>query len=140
MNTGDFQVHVIQPGELDELIQEGKVRSEAIMAQNAEATKVAREVLGFPGAMMSGSKSGYRQKYPNNLAIFNANICTENGKIWYGDMDCTKSENKLKELATKLGTKIYVLYEMDARFDNEEKPRIERAVFVTDGTTCERKD
>lgn len=116
-----------------ELLAEGKKRSEKIMARQAEATKTAKEQLGYCGAMISSSKSRYRDRFPDNLAVFNANICTKNGKIWYGDFDVTKDEKKLINLALTLGERIYVLYEMDGRFDSEDAPRIERAVYSTDG-------
>lgn len=91
-------------------------------------TNTAREVLGFPGAMISGSKSGYREAYPKNLVVFNSNVCTRDGKIWYGDLDITKSWDKLQTLANALGKEIYVLYEMHGRFENEDRPLIEQAV------------
>lgn len=75
------------------------------------------------GRMMSGSKSGYRQKYPNNLAIFNANIITENeGKAWFGDIDVDLDNSKLFEVAKELNEDLYILREMDARFENEDLP------------------
>lgn len=88
------------------------------------------------GRMISGSKSGYVQRNPNNLVVFNANLCTkEQGKIWYGDLDITKDEKALSVLAGLLGETVYVLREMDARFDNESSPKFDRAVavFHTDG-------
>jgi hypothetical protein len=75
------------------------------------------------GRMISGSKSLYRQRYPDNEVYFNANIVIESaGKIWYGDIDLTLDTPKLKEVANILGEPLYVLYEMDARFENENKP------------------
>ena len=87
--------------------------------------------------MISGSKSGYRDSNPDNLAIFNANICTKGeGKVWHGDIDVTKSKEALVEIAREAGEPIYVLYEMDARFENEEAPILGRAavVFQPDGS------
>jgi hypothetical protein len=92
-----------------------------------------RSFLGMQGKMISGSKSGYREKNPKSLAIFNSNVCVvenERGtKIWYGDIDITKSRENLKGLASELGTDIYVLFEMDARFEHEEKPIIGRFAY-----------
>lgn len=116
--------------ELASLIEEGKKRSEEIMNKNADVTKLAREILGFSGGMICGSKSGYGQMYPKNVAIFNANVVTAKGKVWYGDFDLTLSEEKLVELAKKSGETIYLLYESDARFENEDSPRLERAVYA----------
>lgn len=120
--------------DVTDLVKEGNVNSEKIMQQQTEATSKAREILGFPGAMISGSKSGYRQAYPKNLPIFNSNVVTEKGKIWYGDIDLTLSESKLKELAKAINQTVYVLLEMDGRFENESSPRLDRAQLVVTST------
>jgi len=74
------------------------------------------------GRMISGSKSGYRERYPNNNVVFNANIVTESrGKIWYGDLDITCDEESLRSIATELKEPLYILREMDARFENENQ-------------------
>lgn len=93
--------------------------------------EVASKILGMNGRMISASKSGYRDRYPRNLAMFNANVCTkEEGKLWYGDIDLTISREQLSELAKSLETDVYVLYEMDARFENEASPKLENAVVI----------
>jgi len=84
--------------------------------------------LGMNGHLISWSKSGYRDSHPDNIVIFNANICTKSGKIWYGDIDVTKSKQTLQELASELDQDVFILYEMDGRFDNEERPRLENYV------------
>ena len=89
----------------------------------------AEEVLGHCGRMMCGSKTSYFNTYPDNLTVFNANVCTKAGKIWYGDLDVTRDEHMLKALAEALDEKVYVLREMDGRFDdNEANPKLDRAV------------
>jgi hypothetical protein len=93
--------------------------------------EAASKILGMNGRMISGSKSGYSKHYPKNLAVFNANVCTKNeGKIWYGDIDLTLDHEQLSELAKSLENDVYVLYEMDARFENEASPKLENAVVV----------
>ena len=86
------------------------------------------EKLGYYGNMVSGSKSGYRKAFPKNLVIFNANLCTKEGKIWYGDIDITIKKDVLIELAYELNETLYILYEMDCRFENEYKPLIKNHV------------
>ena len=87
---------------------------------------VAREILGYPGAMLSGSKTAPK----GQTIVWNSNVCTkEHGKIWFGDLNITRDRDKLKLLSETLGTRIYVLYEMDARFDNELNPRFDEAVY-----------
>lgn len=77
----------------------------------------------YCGRLLSGSKSGYSQAHPNNKALFNANIVIESkGKIWYGDIDLTTESDKLIEIAKELNENLYVLYEMDCRFDAENWP------------------
>ena len=92
--------------------------------------------LGFPGRMISASKSGYVKNFPDNLVIFNANVCTDEGKIWWGDIDVNKSKEELISLAKELRKTVYVLFEMDGRFENEKDPKINRAPvkFLADGT------
>jgi hypothetical protein len=91
-------------------------------------TSITSSILGFEGKMISWSKSGYRNENPENLAIFNANIIqkTEKGyeKIWFGDLDITLDYEKLIRISECLDTEIFVLYEMDARFDNESAPNV----------------
>jgi|688.fasta_scaffold50686_2 hypothetical protein len=91
----------------------------------------AIELLGFAGIMISGSKSGYYNRNPKNLAVFNSNLIVMEPtptKIWYGDIDLTLSLDKLKELAEAIGQEIRVLREMDARFKCEDEPRVEAYV------------
>jgi hypothetical protein len=97
---------------------------------------IINEVLGYSGRMVSGSKSGYRKEKPNNFVIFNSNLCTKSKKIWYGDLDLTEDYAKLVFLAKELDQDLYVLLEMDGRFDNESSPRLEWApvVFRQDGS------
>jgi len=72
------------------------------------------------GRMISGSKSGYRSMYPDNLVVFNANIVTKNrGKIWHGDLDVTLDYGNLEKIAEALKEDLFILYEMDGRFENE---------------------
>lgn len=97
-------------------------------------TDPAETILGMRGRMISGSKSGYHRAFPQQVPVFNANICTNKGKIWYGDIDLTLDEAKLQQLSRELRQNLYVLYEMDGRFENESVPQLDRAVFVVMGS------
>ena len=90
---------------------------------------IAEEKLGTKGKMISASKSGYIQKNPDNLVVFNSNVCIEEGKIWFGDLDVSLSYDTLSDLSKELGKTVYVLTEMDGRFENEENPRLGGAVI-----------
>jgi hypothetical protein len=82
-----------------------------------------REILGCPGRLLSMSKSEYSRRHPTHTIVFNANLCARShGKLWYGDIDVTADKKILKKVAEALGEKIYVLSEMDGRFENEEVP------------------
>jgi hypothetical protein len=70
--------------------------------------------------IISGSKSGYCKSHIGHIIVFNANILTEeDGKIWYGDIDITLDGKTLNKIANEIGKKLYVLREMDYRFENE---------------------
>jgi hypothetical protein len=87
------------------------------------------EKLGWPGRMISRSKSSYRNEHPNRAPIFNANVCLGSGKLWWGDLDLTLDEPKLVALAERIGETVYILYEHDGRFAHEDDPLLERAVY-----------
>lgn len=95
------------------------------------------EKIGLSGHMISASKSSYRNRFPDHLVVFNSNICTkEDGKVWYGDIDVSLSRDLLGEISISTGKVIYVLYEMDARFENEGSPLFNEAPvkFLPDGS------
>ncbi len=76
--------------------------------------------------LISASKSSYRERKPNNLVYFNANIFVyDYGKIWWGDIDITEDHIKLNEIAKKLNVHLYILSEQDGRFDNENRSDFE---------------
>lgn len=80
------------------------------------------ELNGFNiGRMISFSKSGYREKYPENEVYFNCNIFVlGEGKVWYGDIDVTKDRDSLENISMEIGNDLYILREMDGRFGNEK--------------------
>ena len=94
--------------------------------------EVAKEALGYPGKMISGSKRFYSRTFPDHVVVFNANLFVGKTKIWYGDIDVTESLETLKELASAIGEKLYVLFESDGRFDKEKNPSLDNAVIVLD--------
>lgn len=80
-----------------------------------------------PGRMISASKIGPK----GHVCVFNANVCSKSrGKFWFGDLDLMADAAELEKLAAEEGEDIYVLREMDARFDSEASPRFDRAVAV----------
>jgi hypothetical protein len=96
----------------------------------SEHKKTVEMLLGLKSRLIAGSKSGYRRRHPKNLVCFNANVVVEGlGKVWYGDLDITLDEALLVRLAQLLEREVYVLQEMDGRFENEDSPKIEKAVY-----------
>lgn len=83
-------------------------------------SQTIQEKLGYMGRMISGSKSGYCKMYPDREPIFNANIVTSEGKVWYGDLDLVSDKDALQSIANALNEDVCVLREMDARFGSEE--------------------
>jgi len=72
------------------------------------------------GRMLSFSKSAYREKYPENEVYFNANIFVlGEGKVWFGDLDITNDRDLLESIASESGKDLFILREMDGRFENE---------------------
>lgn len=78
---------------------------------------------GFiPGRMISGSKSRYMDLYPDHDVYFNANVFVlGEGKIWHGDLDITRDKESLEEIAREIGKDLFILREMDGRFENENR-------------------
>lgn len=92
--------------------------------------KYLEKVLGRYGRMIAGSKSGYCERFPKRAPVFNANLCTENGKIWHGDIDLSTDLEALKKVSKYLKETVFVLYESDARFENEKKPKFDRFIVT----------
>ena len=92
----------------------------------------------YNGRMIGGSKTGYSIQRPNNLIIFNANVLMSDvGKVWHGDLNLTADYLVLKDIAKSLNTTLYVLWESDGRFGEENKPLtalLDKAVWSTDDT------
>lgn len=107
----------------------------------AEHTRDAvMATLGPPNRLISTSKSGYRERHPGHVVVFNANACAGTGKLWHGDFDLTLDEAQLLDLAARIGEVVYLLYEWDARFQHEHAPLLEEAVYSAAPTGYTRFD
>jgi hypothetical protein len=88
------------------------------MSSNIKESFLDRGLIS--GRLISISKSGYREKYPDHDVYFNANVFVlGEGKVWYGDLDINLDREILTEIASECGVTLYVLSEMDGRFENE---------------------
>jgi hypothetical protein len=92
-------------------------------------SQIAEEVLGPLGRMIASTKTGYGQAHPGHVAIFNANVCVAGQKAWYGDLDLTRDEVRLRVLAARVGAPIHVLFEQAARFAQESEPLLDEAIY-----------
>ena len=89
----------------------------------------------YESRMIGSSKWEYADKHPDDLIIFNANVLMlDYGKVWYGDLNLTEDYLILKSIADTLDTKLYMLWENDGRFGEENKSideLIEKSVWNT---------
>lgn len=81
----------------------------------------AVEILGFPGAMLSGTKIAPHGLKDHDI-YWNACVFQKTGRhdaeqIWHGDLDVTEKRQALHRLANAVGTTIYVTPEQPWRFD-----------------------
>ena len=114
----------------------GEYPSDFKPTMSVRETQQHFESHGFNIArMIGGSKSFYRKEYLDDLIVFNANVLMPNyGKVWYGDLNITQDYIILKSIADSLDTTLYVLWEMDGRFGEENKSidgLIEKSVWNT---------
>ena len=90
----------------------------------------------YDARMISGHKWDYESNHKDDLIIFNANVLMPNyGKVWYGDLNLTEDYKTLKKISDSLNTTLYILWEMDGRFGEENKSideLISKAVWNTD--------
>lgn len=79
----------------------------------------------FNGRMIGHSKSAYREKNPHNTIAFNGNIFIKDKrtfkKIFWGDLDINVDGEALKAIAIESKKTLYVLNEMDGRFENDNQ-------------------
>ena len=93
----------------------------------------------YDARMIGGSKSFYYKEHLDNLIVFNVNVLMPNyGKVWYGDLNLTQDYIILKSIADSLDTTLYVLWESDARFGEENKP-IDELIKKSVWNTTENK-
>ncbi len=84
-----------------------------------EMYEIFKEAIGMIGRMITQDKMDYENAHPDNEVYFNANIFIKGyGKVWYGDIDFTLDEPKLKLCAKTIGKPLYLLKELDGRFKN----------------------
>lgn len=94
--------------------------------------------LGFPGKMISMSKSTYREAHPNNIVYFNACIFNKDLKqIWWGDIDITKNKKKLQKIAEESKELFYVTPEHPFRSDFN---KVDQKLIDTDESVIRYND
>lgn len=106
------------------------------MEDHKRTQEIAIKHLGHMGAFLSGSKrapEGFVVVWNANVVIFHKG---ETIKIWYGDINISVSEGKIRALSEELEKNVYILREHDCRFETENSPNLRKAVYVhnTDGS------
>lgn len=90
--------------------------------ENMDASELFESHGLYMGRLVGQSKIGYMRSHPENEVVFNGNIIVESqGKIWFGDIDVTLESGKLQKIADTIMEDLYILRELDARFENEGK-------------------
>jgi hypothetical protein len=84
--------------------------------------KDAFKRIGFNlGRLVAYNKAAYAARNPDHLIIFNASIFTlQSGKVWFGDLNINIDLNKLQRVADELKEELFILNEVDARFNGEK--------------------
>lgn len=69
---------------------------------------------GFDWGRNFRSKTAWREANPGRVPWFNVRIFTRTaGKVWWGDLDPAKDKAKLRAVARRLRTRLYVIREWD---------------------------
>jgi hypothetical protein len=96
-----------------------------------DINNLMREQSLFMGRMISAHKTPPK----GCRCVWNANLVSPTqGKVWYGDLNLTREGDKLKLVSIAAGEPLYVLGEMDCRFETENDPvevLAEKAVWNT---------
>jgi hypothetical protein len=80
-------------------------------------------VLGPAGCLISASKTDYRDRHPDHEVVFNACLFTDDGvEIWFGDIDVTKDQARLQQVADLLGKRLVLTPEQPYRFKGLPEP------------------
>lgn len=90
------------------------------------------EGLGFPGRLLSASKSYYREENPTHRVFFNACVFDPDGtQVWYGDVDLDVDKPTLQRISEEVGPLILTA-EMPFRFDGLQTGRVQRPTEVVE--------
>ncbi len=92
---------------------------------------IIEKALGYAGKLLSGSKSMYRDIYPDNKVYFNACLFNNNFKqIWFGDIDFEFDTKILQQLANDLKETIYATPEQPYRWDGLKKEQLNNEEII----------
>lgn len=72
----------------------------------------------YGGRMLSGSKSGYRERFPSNTVYFNACVFNTDGtQVWHGDLDLSVDSDAIQQAVDESNEAISVTPEMPFRWN-----------------------
>ena len=78
------------------------------------------ELMGEQSLFCGRMISGYKEAPEGCKCVWNANLVSPTkGKVWFGDLNLTREGDKLKLVSIAAGETLYVLREMDCRFETE---------------------
>lgn len=89
------------------------------------------KAIGHEGICL-GSKGRYCFNNPTHIVVFNANIVIGKKKVWWGDLDITKSFKKLAKISVDSGKTIVILGEQDGR-DEDKMDLSDPIMKIKDG-------
>lgn len=102
------------------------------MMTGSDAREASARLIGYPGRMITGSKTGFGRRKPDHAAVFNAGVIVDGSEVWWGDLDLTEDADRLRALAAELNCSISVVYE-GGRHSRPISPLWTAALFTPDG-------
>jgi hypothetical protein len=103
--------------------------------------KLAIDVLGHDGRMISHSRPDYRARRPSNIVVSNSHIAVtlsdgDVRNLWHGDIDLTLWEERLIVLARLADQPLHLFYESDGHetYDRAAQKRALATFHPHDGT------
>ena len=87
-----------------------------------EKYTILEMVFGMAGRQLDASKS-------DKNTVYNGNILLDGKKYWFGDFRKYEHQ-KLRILSKLLDCRVDLLREMDCRFETEDKPNLDKALFT----------
>jgi len=86
------------------------------------AKDIAQSILGTSGRSISGCPTLYREAHPAHIIMYNIILCTENEKLWFGDIDVTRELILLRKVSNEVKQDIYMMKYFRPRAFYDSRP------------------